>query len=70
LAKSHAKKEEFKIDISTEMNSKIVSVRDDPNLFSTKSIGPAITLPLTEEPKPEKTEVKGDILEEEEEEEN
>ena len=50
------------------MNSKIVSVRDDPNLFSIKSIAPAITLPATEEPKSEKTEVQNDILEEEEEE--
>lgn len=67
-AKSNAKKDEFKIDITNDMNAKIVSIRDDPNLFSTKSISPAITLPVPEETKPEKTEVKNEILEEEEEE--
>lgn len=65
-AKSNAKKEEFKMDISSDMNSKIVTIRDDPNLFSTKSIAPDVIL-LPTETKPEKPLVKNDILEEEDE---
>lgn len=50
------------------MNAKIVSIRDDPNLFSTKSIAPAVILSSLDEEKTEKPNFKNDILEEEEEE--
>lgn len=56
------------MDISSDITSTIVSIRNDPNLFNTKSIPPAVTLVSPEEYKPEKLQVQNEVLKEEEEE--
>ena len=73
-ALSNPKKEEFKIEINSDMTSKVASIRDDPSLFSNKSISAEVCLPpkvrRDQTETLSKNVVKNEILEEEEEEEN